>query len=119
MKKVNLKDTFGRIDAYWQPRIAGALNGQHVKLAKVKGDFIWHSHEDADELFLVLKGTLVIQLREGAVTLEPGEFYIVPCGVEHRPVAKEEVHLLLFEPEGTLNTGDVRNERTVEMPELI
>jgi mannose-6-phosphate isomerase-like protein (cupin superfamily) len=97
----------------------GELNGQHVKLAKAKGDFVWHHHENEDELFLVLDGTLRLEFRDGAVTLGPGELYIVPRGVEHRPVASGEVHLLLFEPVSTLNTGNVRNERTVEHPRRI
>jgi mannose-6-phosphate isomerase-like protein (cupin superfamily) len=97
----------------------GELNGQHVKLAKAKGEFVWHHHENEDELFLVLDGTLRLEFRDGAVTLGPGELYIIPRGVEHRPVASEEVHLLLFEPVSTLNTGNVRNERTVEHPRRI
>jgi mannose-6-phosphate isomerase-like protein (cupin superfamily) len=97
----------------------GELNGQHVKLAKAKGEFVWHHHENEDELFLVLDGTLRLEFRDGAVTLGPGELYIVPRGVEHRPVASDEVHLLLFEPASTLNTGNVRNERTVEHPRRI
>ena len=97
----------------------GELNGQHVKLAKAKGEFVWHHHENEDELFLVLDGTLRLEFRDGAVTLGPGELYIVPRGVEHRPVASDEVHLLLFEPVSTLNTGNVRNERTVEHPRRI
>ena len=116
MDKVNLAQKFSQIEGYWQPRIVGALNGQHVKLAKLKGEFVWHRHEDADELFLVAKGRLTLHLRDQTVVLEPGEFFIVPRGVEHCPVAEEEVHLLLFEPEGTLNTGEVRNERTVASP---
>jgi mannose-6-phosphate isomerase-like protein (cupin superfamily) len=97
----------------------GELNGQHVKLAKAKGEFVWHHHENEDELFLVLDGTLRLEFRDGAVTLGPGELYIIPRGVEHRPVASGEVHLLLFEPVSTLNTGNVRNERTVEHPRRI
>ena len=116
MEKVNLSEKLLQIDQYWSPRIAGSLNGQHIKLAKLKGEFIWHHHEDADEMFLVLRGVLLLRLRDRDVTLEPGEFFIVPRGVEHLPVAEEEVHLMLFEPAGTLNTGNVRNERTVEDP---
>jgi mannose-6-phosphate isomerase-like protein (cupin superfamily) len=114
MEKVNLAEKFGLFDEYWSPKIVGELNGQHVKLAKLKGEFIWHHHEAEDELFLVVKGQLVIELREQDVVLEEGEFFIVPRGVEHKPVAEEEVHVLLFEPKSTLNTGNVRNERTVE-----
>jgi mannose-6-phosphate isomerase-like protein (cupin superfamily) len=116
---VNLAAALGRIPDLWSPRIVGELNGQHVKLAKAKGEFVWHHHENEDELFLVLEGTLRLELRDGDVTLGPGDMYIVPRGVEHRPVAQEEVHLLLFEPASTLNTGNVRNERTVEEPKWI
>jgi len=92
----------------------GELNGQHVKLAKLKGEFVWHHHEAEDELFLVVKGQLVIKLKEKDVVLEEGEFFIVPRSVEHKPVAEEKVHVLLFEPRSTLNTGSIRDERTVE-----
>jgi len=114
MEKVNLAEKLGLFDEYWSPKIVGELNGQHVKLAKLKGEFVWHHHEAEDELFLVVKGQLVIKLKEKDVVLEEGEFFIVPRGVEHKPVAEEEVHVLLFEPMSTLNTGNVRNERTVE-----
>jgi mannose-6-phosphate isomerase-like protein (cupin superfamily) len=116
---VNLAEKLSEIQDYWNPRIAGELNGQHVKLAKVRGEFVWHRHQTEDELFLVLKGVLCLELRDGTVTLRPGEFFIVPRGVEHRPFAEEEVHLLLFEPASTLNTGNVRNERTVDRPRRI
>jgi len=116
---VNLSEKLAQIQAYWDPHIVGELNGQHVKLAKVKGDFIWHSHQNEEELFLVLEGVFRLELRDEVVTLKPGEFYIVPRGVEHRPVAEEEVHLLMFEPASTLNTGNVRNERTVDKPQRI
>lgn len=112
MQKINLADAFADIGEYWSPRLVGELNGQQVKLAKVQGAFVWHHHEAADELFLVLKGVLTLKLRDRDVVLHPGEFYIVPRGVEHCPVAEEEVHLLLFEPAGTVNTGNLRNERT-------
>lgn len=112
IQKVNLADAFDSFDERWSPRIAAELNGQHVKLAKLEGPFVWHRHEAEDELFFVVKGRLVIELRDGAVTLEPGEFVVIPRGVEHRPVAEGEVHLVLFEPAGTLNTGDVVDERT-------
>lgn len=118
-RKVNLADAFGRIDEPWSPRIAAELNGQHVKLAKLEGPFVWHRHEEADELFLVVEGRLVIELRDGEIALEAGELAVVPRGVEHRPVAEEEAHVLLFEPAGTLNTGDVENERTVRTPDRI
>ena len=119
MDKVNVAEKFDQIEGYWEPKIAGELNGQQVKLAKVKGEFVWHHHEDEDELFLVVKGRLVIQFRDRDVALEEGEFLIVPRGVEHRPVAAEEVHLLLFEPAGTVNTGNVQSERTVSELESI
>ena len=116
---VNLAEKLSEIQDYWDPHIVGELNGQHVKLAKVKEAFVWHLHENEDELFLVLRGVLQLELRDGTVTLRPGEFFIVPRGVEHRPVAEEEVHLLMFEPASTLNTGNVRNERTVDSPQRI
>lgn len=114
MQKVNLSEKLGLIAEQWVPRIVGELNGQQVKLAKLQGEFIWHHHEHEDELFLVIKGKLLMRLRDGDICINEGEFLIVPRGVEHQPVAEEEVHLLLFEPAGTLNTGNVRNERTVE-----
>jgi len=119
MLKVNLAEKFVRIGEYWSPKIVGQLNGQYVKLAKFKGEFVWHHHENEDELFLVIKGTLTIQLRDGDVTIRQGEFYIVPAGVEHRPVAQEEVHALLLEPISTLNTGNITNNRTIENPDWI
>ena len=97
----------------------GELNGQHVKLARVQGEFVWHHHQNEDELFLVLDGTLRLEFRDGEVTLGPGEMYVIPRGVDHRPVAEDEVHLLLFEPAATLNTGNVQNERTVKDPKRI
>ncbi len=110
--KVNLQDKFNQIQDFWNPRIAGELNGQQVKLAKFKGPFIWHHHEHEDEFFLVVKGTFNMEFRDKTVTLQPGEFLIVPRGVEHRPVANEEAEVLMFEPASTLNTGNVENERT-------
>jgi mannose-6-phosphate isomerase-like protein (cupin superfamily) len=114
MQKINLRHKFSLFDEYWSPKIVGELNGQQVKLAKLKGEFVWHYHETEDELFLVVKGRLVIRLRERDVVLEEGEFFIVPRGVEHQPVAEEEAHVLLFEPQSTLNTGNVRSQHTVE-----
>ena len=114
MEKVNLASKFSLFEEYWTPKLVGQLNGQDVKLAKLKGEFIWHQHDDEDELFLVVKGQLVIHLRDRAVVLEEGEFFIVPRGVEHKPVAEDEVHLLLFEPSSTHHTGGVQSERTVE-----
>ncbi len=115
--KINLTDKLSQFDEHWSPRIVAELNGQHVKLAKVKGAFVWHHHEDEDELFYVLKGRLTIEFRDRSIELGPGECLVVPRGVEHRPVAEEETHILMFEPAGTLNTGNVRSERTVEDPE--
>ncbi len=119
MEKVNLARKLATFEEHWSPKIVGDLNGQHVKLAKLQGEFVWHHHEHEDELFLVLDGRLVIELRDGQVVLEPGEFFIVPRGVEHKPSAAEETHILLFEPKSTLNTGNVRDARTVEEPERI
>ena len=111
---INFAEKFAQFSDLWSPRIIAELNGQQVKLAKLLGEFVWHAHKEEDELFLVLAGRLVIQLRDGDIVLESGELAIIPRGVEHRPVADEEVHVLLFEPASTLNTGTLRNERTVE-----
>ena len=119
MEKVNLAEKLKLIDEYWSPKLVGELNNQVVKLAKIKGEFTWHKHDAEDEMFLVLKGRLVIKLRDQEFTLEEGEFLIVDRGVEHKPVAEEEVHIMLFEPETTLNTGDVRDERTINDVEKI
>ena len=116
MEKVNLGDKFALFIDYWSPKIVGELNGQHVKLVKLKGEFIWHHHENEDELFLVLKGALAIHLRDRVVNLHEGEFCIVPRGVEHKPVAENEAHVLLLEPVSTLNTGNVTSDRTVSVP---
>jgi mannose-6-phosphate isomerase-like protein (cupin superfamily) len=113
MEKVNLAEKLAAFDERWSPRIVAELNGQHVKLVKLEGPFVWHHHEHEDELFLVVKGRLTIRLRDRDVRLEPGEFLVVPRGVEHLPVADGECHVLLFEPASTLNTGNVENERTV------
>lgn len=113
MEKVNLSEKLALFPEHWSPRIVGELNGQQVKLVKFQGPFTWHHHENEDELFLVVKGRFRMELRDRSIDLEEGEFLIVPRGVEHRPVADEEVHVLLFEPAGTLNTGNVENERTV------
>jgi mannose-6-phosphate isomerase-like protein (cupin superfamily) len=111
-EKVNIADKFAKISEYWKPYVAAELNGQLVKLDKLKGEFIWHHHEHEDELFLCVKGRFRIEFRDRQVWLEPGEFLVVPRGVEHRPVADEEAWILLFEPASTLNTGNVENERT-------
>jgi mannose-6-phosphate isomerase-like protein (cupin superfamily) len=119
MEKVNLAEKFALFHEHWKPKIAGELNGQHVKLVKFAGAFEWHHHDNEDELFLVIDGWFTMEFRDRGVRLAEGEFIIVPRGVEHRPVAEEEVHVLLFEPAGTLNTGNVRSERTVEAPERL
>jgi mannose-6-phosphate isomerase-like protein (cupin superfamily) len=113
MDKVNLREKFARFSNHWSPKIAGELNGQQVKLVKFRGEFVWHHHDHEDEMFLVVKGRFRMEFRDRHVWLEEGEFLIVPRGVEHRPVAEEEAHVLLFEPASTLNTGNVRNERTL------
>ena len=112
MDVVNLAEKFGTFSDHWQPRIVGELNGQHVKLARLFGEFVWHHHENEDELFFVVSGTLRIEFRDRVVTVGEGELCIVPRGVEHRPVAEQEVLVMLFEPASTLNTGNVENERT-------
>lgn len=112
--KVNLAEKFARFSEHWTPKVVGELNGQQVRLAKLLGPFVWHQHEAEDELFLVVKGRLRVELRDKVVELSEGEFLIVPRGVEHRPVADEEVHVLLFEPAATLNTGNTREARTAE-----
>jgi mannose-6-phosphate isomerase-like protein (cupin superfamily) len=117
--KVNIAEKLSCFGDHWSPRIVGELNGQHVKLVKLLGEFVWHKHEREDELFLVVKGRFRMELRDRHVWLQAGELLIVPRGVEHRPVAEEEAHVLLFEPATTRNTGDVRDERTVDEPERI
>jgi len=112
MEKVNLQEKFSQFADHWNPRVAGALNGQHVKLVKFQGEFVWHQHEHEDELFLVVEGCFDMEFRDRTVTLQKGEFIIVPRGVEHRPVAQQEVQVLLFEPAGTVNTGNVTEART-------
>lgn len=113
LTKINLAERFGRFSEHWSPKIAGELNDSHVKLAKLQGEFVWHHHDLEDELFLVVKGRLTMQLRTGDLVLDPGELVIVPHGVEHCPKADEECWVLLLEPKTTLNTGNVVNERTV------
>ncbi len=119
MEKVNLRQKFAFFADHWIPKVVGELNGQQVKLVKFQGPFVWHHHENEDELFFVVKGRFRMEFRDRHVWLEEGEFLIVPRGVEHRPVAGEEAHVLLFEPVSTLNTGNVQNERTVERLERI
>jgi mannose-6-phosphate isomerase-like protein (cupin superfamily) len=119
MEKVNLAEKLARFHEQWKPKIVGELNGQLVKLVKFTGEFVWHHHDNEDELFLVVKGRFRMDYRDRHVWVEEGEFVIVPRGVEHRPVAEEEAHVLLFEPASTLNTGNVRNERTLPQLERI
>jgi mannose-6-phosphate isomerase-like protein (cupin superfamily) len=119
MEKINLRDKLARFDSHWDPKIIGELNGQHVKLVKLQGEFVWHRHDAEDELFLVLHGRFDMQFRDRVLSLDEGELIIVPRGVEHCPVAKREAHVLLFEPAATLNTGNVVTDRTVSRPERI
>ena len=113
MEKVNLVQKFSKFQDYWSPKVVGDINDSYVKLVKLKGEFVWHQHEREDELFLVIKGRLLIKLRDQDIFLEEGEFVIIPRGVEHLPIAEEEAHVLLLEPKTTLNTGNIENERTV------
>ena len=123
MRKVSIAEKLAAFSEHWSPRIVGELNNQHVKLVKFQGEFVWHHHETEDELFLVIKGSFRMDYRENgrelSVTLGEGEFVIVPRQMEHRPVAETEVQVMLFEPAGTLNTGNVRSERTIEAPTVI
>ena len=113
IEKVNLRQKLSRFSDCWSPKVVGELNESYVKLVKLKGEFVWHHHESEDELFLVVKGRLLIRLRDRDIELEEGEFVIIPRGVEHLPIATEEAHVLLLEPKTTLNTGNVSNKRTV------
>ena len=119
MEKVNLTEKFAMFSEHWQPKIVGELNGQQVKIVKFKGPFVWHHHDVEDELFMVGKGSFRMEFRDRQTDLAAGEFLIVPRGVEHRPVADEEVEVLLFEPATTVNTGSAPSERTVDQPERI
>ena len=119
MKKIRLEEKLSHFSDHWKPKIIAELNGQHVKLVKLLGPFIWHHHENEDELFLVLKGRFRMEFRDHSEWIEEGEIIVVPRGVEHRPVAEEEVHILLFEPVSTLNTGNVRGEFTAGVLEWI
>jgi mannose-6-phosphate isomerase-like protein (cupin superfamily) len=119
MQKVNLGEKLAQFSEQWKPKVVGESNSQQVKLVKFQGPFVWHHHDHEDELFLVVKGRFRMEFRDRHVWLEEGEFLIVPRGVEHRPVADEEAHVLLFEPASTLNTGNVQNERTLEQLERI
>lgn len=113
MEVINIKGKFEKFSDYFNPRVIAELNGQHVKLGKFKGEFVWHSHKDEDELFFVVKGSFIMDFRDHTVEVREGEMIVVPKGVEHRPRADEEVHIILFEPVSTLNTGNVQNEMTV------
>lgn len=119
MQKVNLDEKFRLFTELWTPKIVGELNGQYIKLAKTKGEFVWHKHDTEDEFFLLIRGTFTIMLRDRDIHLEPGEFFIVPRGVEHKPVSKQEAHVLVFEPKDTKHTGDVESEKTVKKFEWI
>lgn len=119
MESVRLASKFASFSEHWSPKIIGELNGQHVKVVKFVGEFVWHHHDHEDEMFLVHRGRFRMELRDRAIELEAGDFLIVPRGVEHRPVADEEVEVILFEPAGTLNTGNVQSERTVAEPARI
>ena len=119
MDLIDLADKLSQFDEYWSPRIVGEVNDSYVKLAKLNGEFVWHSHEQEDELFLVVKGRLTIRFRDRDVHLEEGQMVIVEKGVEHQPVAEAEAHVLIVEPKSTLNTGDVVNDRTVAELERI
>ncbi len=113
MEKVNIKEKFDLFEDRWSPKVIGEVNDAYVKAVKLKGEFVWHHHDEEDELFLVVKGSLVIKLRDRDIRLEEGEFVVIPGGVEHLPIAEEEAHVLLLEPKSTLNTGNVTDERTV------
>ena len=119
MERVRLASKFASFSEHWSPKIVGELNGQHVKVVKFVGEFVWHHHDHEDEMFLVHRGRFRMELRDRAIELGAGDFLIVPRGVEHRPVADEEVEVVLFEPAGTLNTGNVQSERTVAEPSRI
>ena len=119
MEKINIRQKLAAFDEHWSPKIIGQVNDCHVKLAKLKGEFVWHAHENEDEMFLVIKGLLTMRFRDRDVDVAEGEIIIVPCGVEHLPVAEDEVHVMLFEPKSTLNTGNTRSERTVDAPERL
>ena len=121
MEKINLAEKFALFNEHWRPKIIGELNDSYIKIVKFKGEFVWHHHDSEDELFLVVKGTMIMRLKENInyeifkeIKVEPGELIIIPRGVEHMPVAEEEVHIVLMEPKTTLNTGNIKNERTVE-----
>ncbi len=119
IQKVNLLDKLNSFSAYWTPKVVGELNGQHVKLVKFKGDFVWHKHDLEDEMFLVIKGSFSMHLRDRVIELREGEFIVIPKGVEHKPFAEQEVSVMLFEPASTLNTGDATSNLTASELERI
>jgi mannose-6-phosphate isomerase-like protein (cupin superfamily) len=119
MEKINIYEKLNLFNEYWSPKILGEVNESHVKIAKLKGEFVWHKHEDEDEMFYVINGKLIIKFRNKDVILKEGEFIIIPKGFEHMPVAEDEVHVMLIEAKTTLNTGNVINERTVDILEKI
>lgn len=116
---VNLQEKFSLFTKHWNPKLVGKLNKEEVKVVKIKGEFVWHDHKDTDELFLVIKGQMIMHLRDKDISLSEGELIIIPKGVEHKPEAPEEAHILLMDSEGTVNTGEVKSELTSEPPELI
>lgn len=119
MQRINLQEKLSKFDAHWSPKIVAELNGQHVKLVKFRGEFVWHHHEHEDELFYVVRGAFRMEFRDRVVALREGEMLVVPRGVEHRPVADEEVSVMLFEPAATVNTGSAGGEKTVAKPDWI
>lgn len=119
MDVIRLEDKFAQFDDHWNPRIIGQLNGQDVKIAKVKGEFVWHNHSDEDELFYIVKGTLKIEFEDGVRKLETGDMLIIPRGVEHKPIAEEEVWIMLFEPQAIKHTGDIQHDLTINQCEKI
>ncbi len=119
MKAIDLADKLSRFSEQWAPKIIAQMNDYHLKLAKIEGEFVWHSHPEADEVFYVIDGAMVLQLRDGNIELEAGQLYVVPRGIEHNPLAEEECHIMLIEPAGTVNTGDASGERTSKAEEWI
>ena len=119
IEKINIENKLALFTDYWNPKIVGELNNQYVKLVKLKGDFVWHKHDNEDEMFLVLDGQLKIELRDKTLNLEKNEFVIIPKGIEHKPVAENEVSVMIFEPKSTLNTGNTKNNFTKENLEFI
>ena len=119
IEKINLKEKFSKFNDHWSPKVIGQLNQQLVKVVKFQDDFVWHSHENEDELFMVIDGSFTMELRDKSIEVNEGELVIIPKGTEHRPVAKKEVSILLFEPNTIINTGEVRNQLTVKKPENI